>query len=124
MVYADQVQIEQVLVNLLKNAVEAMAHSPSPRILTISTAAVERNVIQVSIKDTGPGIPADIEERLFTPFTTTKKDGVGIGLSLSHSLIDASGGKLWYTPNPEGGAIFHLSLPAFQPHQDHADSTA
>lgn len=124
MVYADQVQIEQVLVNLLKNAVEAMAHSPSPRILTISTAAVERNVIQISIKDTGPGIPADLEERLFTPFTTTKKEGVGIGLSLSHSLIDGSGGKLWYTPNPEGGAIFHLSLPAFQPHQDHAASTA
>lgn len=124
MVYADQVQIEQVLVNLLKNAVEAMAHSPSPRILTISTAAVESNAVQISIRDTGPGIPSDLAHRLFTPFTTTKKEGIGIGLSLSRSLVDASGGKLWYTPNPEGGAIFHLSLPAFQPHQDQADSTA
>ncbi|WP_417378176.1 PAS domain-containing sensor histidine kinase [Gimesia sp.] len=124
MVYADQVQIEQVLVNLLKNAVEAMAHTPSPRILTITSAAVEHNMIQISVKDTGLGISAELARRLFTPFTTTKEEGIGIGLSLSHSLVDASGGKMWYTPNPEGGAIFHLSLPASPPHQDHADSTS
>ncbi|QDT92074.1 PAS domain-containing sensor histidine kinase [Gimesia algae] len=124
MVYADQIQIEQVLINLFKNAVEAMADSDSPRILTISTAAGQNNMIHISVKDTGLGISADLARRLFTPFTTTKKEGIGIGLSLSHSLVAASGGKMWHTPNPEGGAIFHLLLPAFQPQQDHADSNS
>lgn len=115
-VYADRVQIEQVLINLIKNAVEAMEDASFPRILTITTAMAE-SMIQISVADTGAGVPETFMDRLFTPFATNKKEGLGIGLSLSRSLIDASGGKMWYSPNSKGGAIFHISLPAVQTQQ-------
>tara|TARA_R110002111_G_scaffold258083_1_gene326813 strand:- start:42612 stop:45074 length:2463 start_codon:yes stop_codon:yes gene_type:complete len=113
-VYADRVQIEQVLVNLIKNAVEAMEETPLPRILTITTTSTADSTVVISVTDTGAGIPDTFKKRLFTPFATSKKEGLGIGLSLSRSLVDASGGTMWYRPNSKGGAIFHISLPASQ----------
>ncbi|MCH9653109.1 MAG: PAS domain S-box protein [Planctomycetes bacterium] len=113
-VYADRVQIEQVLVNLIKNAVEAMEETPLPRILTITTSTTAGSMILISVADTGSGIPDSFMDQLFMPFSTTKKEGLGIGLSLSRSLIDSSGGKMWYSPNTVGGATFHISLPAVQ----------
>ncbi|QDT43509.1 Sensor protein FixL [Gimesia alba] len=110
-VYADRVQIEQVLVNLIKNAVEAMEDTPLPRRLTITLETGYDSSTLISVADTGMGIPKELTDRLFTPFTTNKEEGLGIGLSLSRSLIDASDGKLWYRPNPQGGATFYISLP-------------
>lgn len=111
-VFADRVQIEQVLVNLVKNAVEAMADTPLPRVLTISIEADTKSSTLISVADTGKGIPEELKQRLFTPFTTNKKEGLGIGLSLSRSLIDASDGELWHCQNSNGGATFYISLPS------------
>ncbi|MCA9017378.1 MAG: GHKL domain-containing protein, partial [Planctomycetaceae bacterium] len=110
-VYADRVQIEQVLVNLFKNAVEAMQDTPLPRVLTITIETGNDSSTLISVADTGTGIPEELQQRLFTPFTTNKKEGLGIGLSLSRSLINASDGKMWYRPNSHGGATFYISLP-------------
>jgi|GEM_PF-1882320 len=115
-VYADRVQIEQVLINLIKNAVEALEEISFPRILTITTSMAD-SMIQISVADTGAGVPETFMDRLFTPFATNKKEGLGIGLSLSRSLINASGGKMWYSSNSKGGATFHISLPSAQTHQ-------
>ncbi len=113
-VFADRIQIEQVLVNLIKNAVEAMEETPAPRVLTITTSSTADSRVEISVADTGAGIPEALKQRLFTPFATSKKEGLGIGLSLSRSLIDASDGTIWYCPNSKGGATFHISLPASQ----------
>lgn len=113
-VYADRVQVEQVLVNLFKNAVEAMEHTPFPRTLTVSTTSTPDKMIQISVSDTGCGVPEHFRGKLFTPFATSKKTGLGIGLSLSRSLIHAADGKMWFLPNTRHGASFHIQLPASQ----------
>ncbi|QDU10497.1 Sensor protein FixL [Gimesia aquarii] len=113
-VYADRVQIEQVLVNLFKNAAEAMEETTLPRVLTITLSSADDSMILISVTDTGKGIPAQFVDRLFTPFTTSKKEGLGIGLSLSRSLIEASGGKMWFSPNKSRGTTFYISLPGSQ----------
>ncbi|EDL61028.1 PAS domain-containing sensor histidine kinase [Gimesia maris] len=110
-VYADRVQIEQVLANLFINALEAMAESSYPRKLTINVSSAEDSMILVAITDTGNGVPGDFVDHLFTPFTTNKKDGLGIGLSLSRSLVEAAGGRIYYRSTSERGACFHLLLP-------------
>jgi len=110
-VYADRVQIQQVLVNLLRNAVDALAASPK-REITISTGETDDGSVEVSVTDTGPGISQEIAARLFKPFATTKADGMGIGLAISHSIIESHGGQLETMPNPDGGAIFRFTLPS------------
>jgi two-component system sensor kinase FixL len=107
----DKVQIQQVVVNLVRNAIEVLRESPM-RILKIQTAPAGDGYQEVIIADTGPGISADIAEQLFRPFVTTKKDGMGIGLSISRSIVEGHGGKLWFEPNPDGGTIFRFTLPA------------
>jgi two-component system sensor kinase FixL len=109
-VMADRVQIQQVVVNLLRNAVEAMSSSPVRKV-TISTYAAGSKFVEVAIADTGPGIPDDIAARLFEPFVTTKETGMGVGLSICRTIVEAHGGQLWMTPNPEGGTIFRFQLP-------------
>jgi two-component system sensor kinase FixL len=109
LVMADRVQIQQVVLNLIRNAIEAMDASAVRR-LTISTEALEE-VAQVTITDTGPGIPPEIEAQLFQPFVSTKREGMGIGLSVSRTIIEAHGGRLAPSANPEGGTIFRFSLP-------------
>jgi signal transduction histidine kinase len=111
-VKGDRVQIEQVLLNLLLNACEAMsANTRGQRELTIGTQATADGEVQISVADRGPGIPADEEPRLFEPFFTTKPQGLGLGLSISRSIITAHGGHLWGGNNDGPGATFYIVLP-------------
>jgi len=109
-VMIDQVQIQQVLLNLIRNAVEALQRVPGPR-LTIATRTAGRDVVAVSVADTGPGLAPEVAERLFQPFVTTKDNGTGIGLSISRSIVEAHGGQLAARPGPETGVIFEFTLP-------------
>ncbi len=113
-VRADAVQLEQVIVNLVRNAIEAMAESDSPvRDITVRTLpAAVGGAVEITVEDTGPGLPADARERLFDPFFTTKADGLGLGLSISQSIVEAHGGRLTATARPGGGMVFRFALPA------------
>jgi two-component system, sensor histidine kinase and response regulator len=106
----DKVQIQQVLLNLIRNALEAMAGSPR-RDIVISAFAADGDMIEVRVADTGPGLAPKVRERLFQPFTTTKAHGMGVGLSICRSIIEAHGGKLWATDNPGGGTLFCFTVP-------------
>jgi two-component system sensor kinase FixL len=117
---ADKIQVQQVLVNLIRNAIEAMEEVPR-RELTVSTMASSDGMVRVSVADTGSGIPADISEQLFQPFFTTKPQGMGVGLSISRTIIEEHGGKIWIEPNPEGGTIFRITLPSVV-HEDLTDA--
>lgn len=110
-VLVDRVQIQQVLVNLFRNAIDAMLDAPR-RELSISARPIADSMIEIDVADTGPGIAADVADRLFQPFVTTKHTGMGVGLSISRTIIESHGGKLWVERNPEGGATFRLTLPA------------
>ena len=108
-VIADRVQVQQVLLNLLRNAVESMEAS-AVRELTLGTTHWD-SMVAVSVADTGSGIPAAIEAQLFQPFVTTKSAGMGIGLSVCRAIVEAHGGRLWVEPNPGGGSVFRFTLP-------------
>jgi two-component system sensor kinase FixL len=108
-VLADKVQVQQVLLNLIRNAIEAMQQS-EVRNLTISAANEDNGLIRVSVADTGPGIPPEVAKQLFQPFVTTKREGMGVGLSICRTIVEAHGGQIWAEPNPEGGTIFHFTL--------------
>jgi PAS domain S-box-containing protein len=110
-VLVNRVQIQQVMVNLIRNAAEAMADQES-REVTLATKALDDGTIEVAIADIGPGIPGDIAARLFEPFVSTKHDGMGLGLSISRSIIEAHDGRLIAEPNPGGGTIFRFTLPS------------
>jgi len=110
-VLADGVQIQQVLVNLLRNALEAM-HGSERRELDIGVRHTDYGMAEVTVSDTGCGIPPEILPRLFESFVTTKETGMGVGLSISKAIIEAHGGRLWVEANPEGGTIFKFTLPA------------
>jgi two-component system sensor kinase FixL len=112
-VLADKIQVQQVLHNLMRNAVEAMQEM-TRRELAISTFQVDNETVQVAVSDTGAGIAPEIAEQLFQPFVTTKRQGMGVGLSISRTIIEAHGGRLWAEPNPGGGAIFRLTLKAIE----------
>lgn len=109
-VLIDKVQIQQVLVNLLRNAVEAM-EAGKRRELTIMLSAEEPDRVAIGIADTGPGIAPEIADRLFQPFVTTKAQGMGVGLSICRSIVEAHGGRLEVEANPGGGTIFRFSIP-------------
>lgn len=108
---ADKVQIQQVLLNLIRNAVEAMQDS-NRRELVISTAPAEDGMLMISVADTGPGIAQEISSQLFQPFVTTKRHGMGVGLSISRTIIEAHGGRIWIEPNPAGGTVFRFTVRA------------
>lgn len=108
-VSVDRLQIQQVLLNLIRNAMEAMEGS-KVRDLTVATT-VQPEGVQISITDTGKGIPPEIAAQLFQPFVTTKPEGAGIGLSVCRAVIEAHGGRLWVEPNPRGGSAFRFTLP-------------
>ncbi len=108
------------MLNLIRNATEAMTQSER-RLLSVSTKLIGDS-LTVKVEDTGAGIPADIASRLFTPFMTTKQDGMGIGLSISRTIIEAHGGKIWYEAAPGGGAAFSFTLPRIA--QDELDYAA
>ncbi len=109
---ADRVQIEQVLLNLMRNAVEAMHESPeSHRWLNLRAERDGDGMVEVTVLDGGKGLPEEANDRVFDTFYSTKPKGMGVGLSISRSIIEAHGGKLWAEPNPGGGAKFHFTLP-------------
>jgi len=110
-VWVNRVQIQQVIVNLIRNAFEAMADQDW-REITLTTTALDSAAIEIEVADIGPGIPGEIAGRLFEPFVSTKHDGMGLGLSISRSIIEAHDGRLIAEPNPGGGAIFRLTLPS------------
>ena len=108
-VVIDKVQIQQVALNLIRNAIEAMQDSPQ-RSLTIAVAT-DGPIVRVSVADTGPGLRPDIAERLFQPFVTSKSNGMGVGLSICRTIIEAHGGRIWAESNKAGGATFVFTLP-------------
>ena len=114
-VIADSIQIQQVILNLAHNGIEAMTGlRPEARQVTIETSTSERGVVEVVVRDKGPGIAADILERVFEPLYTTKANGLGMGLSISRSIVEAHGGRLWAESDGSGGAEFSFSLPTVE----------
>ena len=109
LVFVDRVQIQQVLFNLVRNAMEAMLDSPT-RALMI-TASAEQGVVTVSVEDTGSGVSETLAPQLFQPFITSKQTGMGIGLSICRTIVEAHGGRIWFEPGTDGGTIFRFTLP-------------
>jgi two-component system, LuxR family, sensor kinase FixL len=115
MVRGDRVQLQQVLINLILNAGDAMSmQMAGPHVITVLTSACGEGQIRISVTDNGSGIEAGSEEKIFEPYHTTKAHGLGLGLSLSRSIILAHGGKLWAENQPLGGAIFHFTIPTWR----------
>ncbi len=111
-VEGDRVQLQQVILNLILNAAEAMsAVDEGARELLISTGRSRTNGVLIAVRDSGPGIDPDHIERVFDAFYTTKSSGVGMGLSICRSIIDAHGGRLWADANEPRGAVFQFTLP-------------
>jgi signal transduction histidine kinase len=108
----DQVQVQQVLINLMRNAVEAMAASPGRKRLTVR-ASRDGELVRVEVRDTGPGVGDT--EKIFDAFFTTKASGMGMGLAVSRSIVESHGGHLWAEQNSEGGASFIFTLPLESP---------
>lgn len=111
MVNADHIQLQQVLINLIINGCDAMSDAPpDKRQLTIETKREETDMIRVSVTDRGTGITSEVLEQIFMPFYSTKKHGLGMGLSICRAIIRAHGGQLWAENRPDGGAVFHFTL--------------
>jgi two-component system sensor kinase FixL len=111
LVLADKVQVQQVLLNLMRNAIEAMAESER-RELTIYTSLTDGDMVAVNVADTGSGIAEEVASQLFQPFVTNKRQGMGVGLSISRTIIEGHGGQIWAEPNPGGGTVFRFTLQA------------
>jgi signal transduction histidine kinase len=111
-VLGDRVQLQQVLLNLMMNAIEAMASvTDRPRELIIRSEPDDDDHVRVAVQDTGIGIAANDLDHVFSAFFTTKAGGMGMGLSISRSIVEAHGGRLWATPNRPHGAILNVALP-------------
>jgi two-component system, LuxR family, sensor kinase FixL len=111
LVLIDKVQIQQVVLNLVRNAIEAMEHSEPRELLVVTSAPRGSRSAVIKIVDTGPGIAADIAERLFEPFVSTKEGGLGLGLSICREIVEAHGGQILAAPNLPRGAVFSITLP-------------
>jgi two-component system sensor kinase FixL len=108
-VLVDPVQVQQVLLNLMRNALDAMADIPV-RQLAIGSAPADDGMVRITVSDSGPGLAPEIAERLFQPFVSTKDSGMGLGLSICHTIVSSHGGKIWAEPSDLGGAAFHFTL--------------
>lgn len=117
-VSADIVQTEQVVLNLLRNAVEALKGLPAQRRVVVVSTVVRPGRVEVSVHDRGPGLPMELAGAAFQPFFTTKPDGMGMGLAISQSIVTAHGGQLWAESEAQRGTTFHFSLPVGKPDGD------
>jgi signal transduction histidine kinase len=106
---ADRVQLQQVLMNLMLNGIQAMEETGG--LLTIKAQLDQDGRVQISVSDTGVGLPADKAEQIFDAFFTTKPEGSGMGLAISRSIIESHGGRVWVAANSGKGAAFHFTLP-------------
>jgi two-component system sensor kinase FixL len=109
LVNVDKVQIQQVVLNLMRNSIEAMADAPK-RELSVTAKNRPDNMVEVAVRDTGSGLGKEMAAQLFQPFVTTKEKGMGVGLSISRTIIEAHGGRIWAEPNPKGGTVFKFTL--------------
>src|SRR5262249_7366397 len=111
-ILADRIQIQQVVLNLIHNAIEAISGAgDGPRELLIRSSTDDTPCVLVTVRDSGPGLDPKTLDRLFDPFYTTQPQGMGMGLAISRSIIDAHGGRLWATANDDRGATFQFTLP-------------
>jgi len=112
-VHGDRVQLQQVLLNLVMNALDAMKETAgSARRVLLRTESADGRDVRVAVEDGGAGVPADKQEQIWEPFVTTKPHGMGLGLAICRSIIQAHGGKIGVASNPSGGATFWFTLPA------------
>jgi two-component system sensor kinase FixL len=110
-VMVDLLQVEQVLINIVRNATEAIIESGSPRgAILIEAKAIDGDLIEVRVVDSGPGFPPQLIDNAFLPLSSSKSEGLGIGLPLCRSIVEAHGGKLWLDRSSQGGAV-HFTLP-------------
>jgi C4-dicarboxylate-specific signal transduction histidine kinase len=109
-IVGDRIQLQQVLVNLMVNASQAMAGQSGPRLLVVAASSLDRDRIGISVSDSGPGVATSQADKLFDPFFTTKPQGMGMGLAICKTTVEAHGGQLSLTSAPGQGAIFQLTL--------------
>jgi two-component system sensor kinase FixL len=110
-ILVDHVQIQQVVLNLVRNAVEAMQEVERRELVIGTRTIADLEVAEVTVADSGPGIAPELADRLFQPFVTTKKTGMGLGLSICREIVEAHHGRLSVAPNPSGGTVFRVTLP-------------
>jgi two-component system sensor kinase FixL len=122
LVLADRIQIQQVLVNLMRNAIDVMSEGGAVRRLDIATAGGPDEQVEVTVADTGSGLAPEVARQLFQPFVTTKRKGMGLGLSICRTIVEAHGGKIWVESPPEGGTIFHFTLRAAPHDRENEDA--
>ena len=121
LVLVDRVQIQQVLLNLIRNAIEAMQEARHRRLM-ITAVPREPTLIEVIVSDNGPGLADDVKQRLFEPFVSTKDTGMGVGLSICRTIVEAHEGRIWADESPMGGTSFHFTVPDGHPGEEQAAS--
>lgn len=120
-IYADGLQIQQVILNLVRNAIDATLENTTERLITISAHAHQK-YIEVAVRDSGSGLSPDMARQIPMPFFTTKSHGLGLGIPISQTIINAHGGKLWVSSIPDSGAVFHFTLPIADAEEAYCDS--